>query len=961
MVENNLPRLRQLLAKTAAVAFLLPVLLLIAVPAHAADCPCSIWPTTVTPSAITVEDTQPVELGVKFTADSSGVITAVRFYKNPQNKGTHTGSLWDSAGNRLATATFMDESASGWQQADFDAPVAISAGATYIASYFAPEGRYSATYGGLKEAVHNAPLHTLASSTPGGNGVFKYGGGFPTVTFSSANYWVDVVFASSVVSDTTPPTVSTILPRPGNNEVSAAANVTVAFSEPLNPTTVNNATFELRNSANKLVPATVTYSDTPHVVRHVTVPATGQNQTLAGIAKKVLATILPKYRQTVSLDPTVSIATLNPVKDLPAGSYTATIRGGTAGPRIKDMAGNAMVANIVWSFTTVAAPVLDQGPGGPILIIKNDARPFSKYYAEILRAEGLNSFATASLSTVTPTMLKQYTVVLLGEMTITDAQVAMLTDWVNAGGNLIAMKPDKKLAGLLGLTDQHATLSEGYMLVNTAAAPGAGIVGQTIQYHGPADKYALDTGTESVAMLYSTATNATTNPAVSIRSVGSNGGQAAAFTYNLAKSIIYTRQGNPAWAGQERDGDSYNLIRPNDLFYGAKIGDVQPDYVNLDKVAIPQADEQQRLLANMINFMNQDKMPLPKFWYFPKGTKAVVVMTGDDHATPSGTRDTFDRLIAASPAGCNVAEWECARATSWMYVESPMTNAEAARYHAQGFDIGSHVNTGCSNWTAASLDKFFVTAIHAFKAKYTSLPAQHGQRIHCIAWSDWATAPKVELSHNHRIDLNYYYWPDSWVQDRPGFFTGSGLPMRFGDLDGSMIDVYQLPSHLVNESGQTFPANINMQLDRALGEEGYYGALGTHYDYSDSFDQQLIQSAQERNVPLVSAQQLLDWTDARNSSSFTGIAWNGSTLEFTAMVDARAGSMMRSLLPLESRKGRLASLTREGAPVSYITETIKGVAYAVFPTTSGAYAAAYSPDADSPPAASPPGKVDDGE
>ena len=29
----------------------------------------------------------------------------------------------------------------------------------------------------------------------------------------------------------------------------------------------------------------------------------------------------------------------------------------------------------------------------------------------------------------------------------------MLTTWVQAGGNLIAMRPDKKLAGLLGLTD----------------------------------------------------------------------------------------------------------------------------------------------------------------------------------------------------------------------------------------------------------------------------------------------------------------------------------------------------------------------------------------------------------------------------------------------------------------------------------------------------------------------------
>ena len=36
----------------------------------------------------------------------------------------------------------------------------------------------------------------------------------------------------------------------------------------------------------------------------------------------------------------------------------------------------------------------------------------------------------------------------------------LLTNWVQAGGNLIAMRPDKKLAGLLGLTDAGGTLRQ---------------------------------------------------------------------------------------------------------------------------------------------------------------------------------------------------------------------------------------------------------------------------------------------------------------------------------------------------------------------------------------------------------------------------------------------------------------------------------------------------------------------
>ena len=68
------------------------------------------------------------------------------------------------------------------------------------------------------------------------------------------------------------------------------------------------------------------------------------------------------------------------------------------------------------------------------------------------------------------------------------------------------------------------------------------------------------------------------------------------------------------------------------MFYGAKTGDVQPDWIDSNKVAIPQADEQQRLLANLITRWTRDRKPLPRFWYLPRGEKAVVVMSGDDHS-----------------------------------------------------------------------------------------------------------------------------------------------------------------------------------------------------------------------------------------------------------------------------------------------------------------------------------------
>ncbi len=114
------------------------------------------------------------------------------------------GNLWrcndetcSTPGTLVASATFSGETASGWQQVNFAAPVGIAANTMYVASYHAPVGHYSADPGGLTASVDRPPLHALASGLSGGNGVYSYGPArtFPQSTWNDANYWVDVVFA----------------------------------------------------------------------------------------------------------------------------------------------------------------------------------------------------------------------------------------------------------------------------------------------------------------------------------------------------------------------------------------------------------------------------------------------------------------------------------------------------------------------------------------------------------------------------------------------------------------------------------------------------------------------------------------------------------------------------------------------------------------------------------------------
>ncbi len=171
-----------------------------------------------------------MELGVKFRSNAAGSVTGVRFYKGSQNTGTHTGHLWTSAGALLASVTFSGETASGWQQARFATPVAITANTTYVISYHAPAGHYSQNTNYFANAVTNGPLTALAASTSP-NGVYRYGTtpAFPNASWSSSNYWVDVVFQPAASTAMTA-AISTAAPKmqTGGASLSCSPNVVAA-------------------------------------------------------------------------------------------------------------------------------------------------------------------------------------------------------------------------------------------------------------------------------------------------------------------------------------------------------------------------------------------------------------------------------------------------------------------------------------------------------------------------------------------------------------------------------------------------------------------------------------------------------------------------------------------------------------------------------------------------------------
>ena len=592
----------------------------------------------------------------------------------------------------------------------------------------------------------------------------------------------------------------------------------------------------------------------------------------------------------------------------------------------------------------------DVAGDGPILVVTAPENPFTRYLVEILRAEGLDALGTLDAARLTPAALAARHVVVLGETPLDAAQVAMLAEWTEHGGTLIAMRPGAPLANLLGLERADGTLADGYLRVDDTAPPGAGIVAATMQFHGTADLWIvrpaseLPTGEAArvVATLHRDTSSPTPYPAVTVRRVGT--GVAAAFTYDLARSVVFTRQGNPAWAGQRRLG--LPPIRAVDLFAGDVAGHPEPDWIDFQKRAIPQADEQQRLLANLI-LDDTAHGPLPRWWYLPRGWQAAIVMTGDAHDDSAVAR-RLEQYRAASPAGCSVDDWECVRATVYLYPGTSFTAAEAVRDTSLGFEVALHPSTRCGDWTPPVFGLVLGLQRATFGAIFPDIPTPTTSRTHCAAWSDWSSAAEIEASYGIRLDANYYDYPASWVRGRAGLFTGSALPMRFAATDGRVIDCWQAATQITDESGLPLPAALDELLDRATGPEGYYGVLTVNVHFDEAHhpgSDAIVASALRRGVPVVTARQMLTWLDGRDASSFESLDWRDGVLTFTMRIGAGA-RQLRGMLPLRTAGGELARLEHEGAPVPFETRTVKGIAYAFFAAEGGRWAAVYATHVD---------------
>lgn len=602
----------------------------------------------------------------------------------------------------------------------------------------------------------------------------------------------------------------------------------------------------------------------------------------------------------------------------------------------------------------------------PILVVNSSSpqNPLNNYLAEILLAEGINCFQVASTTKIDAIDLPRYSLILLSEGTLNTNQQERISEYVVKGGHLIAMRPGNQLGSVFAVRKLPGETSEGYLQINSDNPLVAGIESIPLQYHGIADHYAL-AGSQALAWISDKNGSQSSYPAVVFNGYGQ--GSAAFWAYDLSKSIIYTRQGNPEWSNMERDGREG--IRAHDAFVG---------WIDLDRIDLPQADIQMRLLTRLITEMVSDVLPLPRIWYYPDLSKSMLIATGDSHSNSVDSISSVLQRLEARGGRMSVyyTPPEMSRFrrlvqhTRWwldditlgkiamlkgMNLPDPKI-VQDWRSRGHEFSIHPYVDEGLEiGW-----DKHWKNFTGmGYGANLTTV------RTHKILWTGWAESARVQASYGIKMNLDYYHYGPAFQKDDGewvyGYFTGSGLPMHFVDLEGRVLSIYQQLTNLVDEHIFKMPWGLggsNLDFPRALdvsrgllrkSNDIYHEVITGQFhvdpyalggEIAELVGQWLdgtLDYAAENDIPIWTAASWLDFNERRRETLVTNLEWfpSSKTLHFHVFSQMPDDVNLSMVIPAEIASGKLDSVMVDGNQVPFVKLVFGGLEYGWFRLNSG--------------------------
>jgi hypothetical protein len=365
-----------------------------------------------------------------------------------------------------------------------------------------------------------------------------------------------------------------------------------------------------------------------------------------------------------------------------------------------------------------------------------------------------------------------------------------------------------------------------------------------------------------------------------------------------------------------------------------------------------QADQQMALLTNCIQNLNEYTNPLPRMWYLPDLLKCLVVLDNDGEDNNESDFETQFRDIDSLGAKMTIYIKDVDKVSKeWVDI-----------WTAKGFEIAGHPDDtrNAENPTWNSMDSALASKIYQINTRF-GLDVKTNVN-HWFVWcgndvngnQDFGAQAKLEEKYGIGMDANYAFYdmnsnqPEHYlgsIGTNQGNYTGSGLVMKYADVKGKTVNVYQrynaIYDQQYNESHdpEGFFSAFKGLVDRSLYDDIYsvvsIKAHNNEYYFSKEPLMKMLDYANANDIPVWTALNLLDFLKMKEEASFTHFSWSNNNLSFRLNSSLMHSYGLTFLLPAVYGDKKISLIKQDGEETFFSIRRIKSVDYAFITVQGG--------------------------
>ncbi len=339
-------------------------------------------------------------------------------------------------------------------------------------------------------------------------------------------------------------------------------------------------------------------------------------------------------------------------------------------------------------------------------------------------------------------------------------------------------------------------------------------------------------------------------------------------------------------------------------------------------------------------------------WYFPDTLKCLVTLNNDGEDS---------KEVEFGPQFKDV---DARGAKMTLYIKEPgyISKAWVETWAKKGFEISGHPDDTrqAENPDWGTMDSVYKALRNELKSNYGIMSMQTVTN-HWFVWCgktsdgvrDFASQARIEENNGVGLDCNYAHYDNGSDQGHflgemgthQGNYTGSGLSMKFADVNGKVINVFQ---QLNNVYDQQYMEHKDQDgyyncfkglMDRSLNDEVYsfisVRAHNNEYYFSKIPLMNSLDYANSKGIPVWTELKLLEFLRVKEEASFTDINWTDNQLSFKIKSSLTHDNGLSCLLPYAYNGTAINKITVNGVTQPLSVKSIKGYKYGMVTIKSG--------------------------